>query len=222
MVDDGEDQLEETQPDNNFNAMLEQMALPDIVGATMDDLFRNPQSSGSGNRHTVDRTPSPEKSTRRPAKTPTPSKTPSNAPSKDVRSPAAFGATIDYDEESDSTIDSDGKGRKKKKMTRERAKKASNVKGNSPRRPMPGKAVHPKRETALKEGGRGRPSHDNLIIGKSQIEKWNDCTETDETFFGEGYKVHKAFLVRTKSNLEVRISAAKEQRAMIHFIPWTG
>ena len=60
-------------------------------------------------------------------------------------------------------------------------------------------------------GARGRPTHDNVTIGKQQIASFSTCSETDETFFGEGYKAHRQLLSRVKTNLESRISAATER-----------
>ena len=60
-------------------------------------------------------------------------------------------------------------------------------------------------------GARGRPTNDSLNIGKQQLLQFENATEIDENFFGDGFKTHKQFLGRVKSSLESKMVTSRER-----------
>jgi hypothetical protein len=49
-----------------------------------------------------------------------------------------------------------------------------------------------------------------MIVSDAQIKMFSECSDTDAVFFGKGFKNHKAFLVKTRGTIEVRMQAAEE------------
>ena len=50
-----------------------------------------------------------------------------------------------------------------------------------------------------------------MSIGEAQVKLFSECSDTDETFFGHGYKAHKGYLTRTKKTIETTRQASTER-----------
>ena len=210
IVDDGTEALSETQADDNFNVLSSQFDMPAIVGATLDQCFSggSGSSSGMGTRH------SPLKRAESKEELNSPASNKRKQPPKAVASP--FGLSFTFGQPADvEVLEEESPGVQKKKGTNQKSV-AGKTTGAGAKPPMPGKAVHKGRTGGGgvpkgAAGGRGRPGHDNLVIGREQIKLWKSTTPFDPLFFGDGFQKHKGFLVRVKTNLETRLAASTER-----------
>jgi hypothetical protein len=196
VVDDGEDKLCEEQLENKFEELNEQMQLPAFVGDSSGSSSRITTSPNSHAPAAVDGHQVAE-----PAEAPTPKKAVNPFASRFEVSPLPASQALPSP-----TLGLEDRV----------AKKGKAAKGKSDKPPRPGKAVNSNvlsARAASKAAPKhqGRPKHDSVLIGDSQLKLWTECTDTDETFFGAGYKVHKAFLTRTKNAIEMEMHSSKEQ-----------
>ena len=181
----------------NFDELTAQLEAPTIVGATLDDCFRNApalagttlqtQSTGSGT---------------------TPAANVVGAPKK-VEGGGIFGVRFQV-EAQESSAKQDPPSTSQAKACRKKGAKPPTPKKEHLVKPTITKAAGGKAE------GRGRPTHDNKIIGMEQIRTFGNTTETDITFYGEGYKNHKQFLQRVKTNIESRMGSSNERSFIKH------
>jgi hypothetical protein len=189
----------DNQSDDTFDVLAAGLNMPAIVGATLDSCFGGPASRSMSQPANDE----PEAPVRTPQKASNPfqvqfsfAATPPAAATPKAATPP-------------------GSAQKPVPKTAGRKAAGGQDKGNANAKPpRPGKKVVAVRAVvphAAASGSRGRPGHDNVLIGKQQLKQFGEVDEMDETFFGTGYKAHKQFLQRVKSNLELRLAQGRER-----------
>jgi hypothetical protein len=232
-VDDGVNTLSDDQCDRKYQELVEQAKHPKVLGQTFEEFFpssrtsstrassaRSSRDAGSDTSEEVD---ADKRSVTRVAPR-VAREAPRNTdvtPKKSLPFGSSFTLSPLHADAPQST-------RKKADIVAARAERQQKRTGhakpaNTVKPPRPGKVVNASvlgarlAQTAPAKAAaksRGRPMHDCLMVAEAQIAEWNASTDTDETFFGTGYKNHKAFLTRTKTALELKMQSSTERSGL--------
>ena len=215
LVDDGIDSLGQDQQDANFEALMDQMMPSSAVGVSLNTMIGGlgssgqPSSSNSGSRVLADAS-TPQKST--PEK-----KTPRES------SPFGLRMHIEVDDTvKDPAQDGSAEGatpttrrRKGKQATENRRDRSRSPRQVRPAKGSPATVARTATQRtapgqSLGKKAVGRPQQNAPLVGEQQIAAWRQATDTDTTFFGEGLKVHRDFLMRTKKLIEQRMQSTTD------------
>ena len=207
-VDDGSMKLSETQGMDNFNAIADQMVVPEFVGSSLEDCFKGSSARSSCSSTTASSravADAPEAKQQSP---------PSTSPAKPMN---PFGTSFSFSEQPGPSVTTQ-RGASPQTTRRKKGIPITSPNGDAAS-PMTSRRVHkhiltdivtPKR-TAGSAAKLGRPDHGNVAIANEQLKKWSNCDDVYQVFFGDGFKQHKQFLQRNKGKLEVRMAATKER-----------
>ena len=211
MIDDGADKLSEDQSEVAFNDLADQLKLPSIVGCTLDDCFTSRSSASQASTAcTLNDVPPSSSKVSAQQSTPTKGTNPFGSTfslSPFVESSSAKRGGGNADTQPAGTR-SEVKGQGRGRGATSRSAKTGHSGAASARVPRP--VGSPSAGTVGGAAGRGRPAHDTMIVSDAQIKMFSECSDTDAVFFGKGFKNHKAFLVKTRGTIEVRMQAAEE------------
>ena len=203
VQDLNEEAMADLQAKDNFEELSAGLDTPSIVGATLESCFTQPlrsPSKASGSNSTSKNADEELAATEKAGKA--------------ARSP--FGVQFSY---GDTAAWGSGGGRsarndKEALEANKKGGKSAAQKGqtNSKQTGKPPKPLtRPAPKPAAGGGARGRPTNDSLNIGKQQLLQFENVTEIDENFFGDGFKTHKQFLGRVKSSLESKMAISRER-----------